>query len=670
MIQPNSPTQQDSNKHIHTTPERIKLTDLMSKSEIVERIMAFCADGVATASVFVFDDASTGLSMLENEPIKQICGENHPCFDGAQHAKVFELIDAVRSKGENQIDHSVEGALTLASPIWLKCDGHNYLKGCFAGSLPSPNKRQSESAVLIAKFIADTISDHITYAFGGRVARYEYQALEHELKLDSELAAMMENIGAKLMVVDRDLNIVWHNSVITKRCKGVSPRGKLCWEAMGATQRCNPCPAAMAFKTGKPQFNVYGRKLDGTITNRTSAMPILDSEGKITHVLVLINDVSDAAEATQAAAELAGYKHLVNSSDDFMLMCDKTGLVLVVNRQMIETLGYLESDLINKHGSIPVVAEDLQKFHDAANSAMQLGIAMDSIRIQAKNGEIITTQMMLAYDKERSVLEIIFHDISERLRMEKELRERSDEIQAQNIKVLAMAEERDRFFRNVSHELRTPLTSIIGFAEMLSEDIDEPLSEKQKHQLKHVVGNSHKLLSMVNDILDISKIDAGRMEVHIGSLKLHEFIPHIAANFMPLATEKNLTLNLHLDGKLPTVHTDENKLGQILVNLISNAIKFTDNGTIDITATAHDKIFEIAVKDTGIGIPATDLKEIFKEFHRAHTQASSERGSGLGLTIAQVMAGLLGGKILVESEVGKGSTFTVTLPIALSGSPD
>ncbi|MCX6343628.1 MAG: ATP-binding protein [Armatimonadetes bacterium] len=670
MIKLNSPAQRDSNKHIHTTPERVKLTDLMSKNDIAERIMAFCADGVATASVFVFDDASTGLSMLENEPIEQIHGENPPCLDGAQHAKLLELIDAVRSKGENQLDHSAEGMLTLTSPIWLKYDGHNYLKGCFAGSLTCPSKRQLESSVLIAKFVADTISDRITYAFGSRVARYEYQALEHELKLDSELAAMMENIGAKLMVVDRDLNIVWHNSVITKRCNGVSPRGKLCYEAMGAVARCNPCPAVMTFKTGKPQLNVYGKNSDGMIANRTSAMPILDSEGKIHHVLVLINDVNDAAEASQAAAELASYKHLINSSDDFMLMCDNSGQVLAVNKKMIETLGYAESDLIGKHGNSAVVTEDLHKFHDVAQSAMQLGIAMDSVRVQGKNGEIIPTQMMLAYDKERSVYEIIFRNISERLQMEKELRERSEELQAQNFKVLAMAEERDRFFRNVSHELRTPLTSIIGFAELLFEDIDEPLSKRQKQQLQRVVGNSHKLLSMVNDIMDISKIDAGRMEIHIGSLKLHEFIPHIAANLTPLAKEKNLALNLHLDDKLPTVHTDENKLGQILVNLISNAIKFTNQGTIDITATAQATNFEISVKDTGIGIPETDLKEIFKEFHRAHTQASSVRGSGLGLTIAQGMAGLLGGKILVESEVGKGSTFTISLPIALSASPN
>ncbi|MCE5314228.1 MAG: HAMP domain-containing sensor histidine kinase [Armatimonadota bacterium] len=227
----------------------------------------------------------------------------------------------------------------------------------------------------------------------------------------------------------------------------------------------------------------------------------------------------------------------------------------------------------------------------------------------------------------------------------------------------ASIEERNMFFRSVSHELRTPLTSIIGFAELLLEDTEEPLSERQKALLGRVVGNSHKLLGMVNDLLDLSRLDAGSMPIKWSSVDLSGFLEQIVSNMMPLVKEKNLSLSLDVVEGLPELITDERKLGYVVVNLLSNAIKFTNKGGVRISVVDKGELLSILVSDTGIGIPPEDFDLIFKEFSRGRAAESKNTGSGLGLAIARRLAARLGGEITLESVLGKGSTFSLTLPI-------
>ncbi len=253
--------------------------------------------------------------------------------------------------------------------------------------------------------------------------------------------------------------------------------------------------------------------------------------------------------------------------------------------------------------------------------------------------------------------------------MEAQLRARSEELQARNRKVLDMMAGRDRFFRSVSHELRTPLTSIIGFAKLLLEDTNEPLSDNQRQLLKRVVDNSHKLLAMVSDLLDLSKIEAGRAEVNLDSVDLDEFISQVIGNLTPLAAGKGLSLRIDANGSLPRVCTDEQKLSHILVNLISNAIKFTEQGTVTVSGKAGRESFSISVKDTGIGIAEDEIDSIFSEFYQAQGKKTGERGSGLGLAISRKLAGLLGGRITVKSKPGSGSTFTIILPLIPKSAP-
>lgn len=246
--------------------------------------------------------------------------------------------------------------------------------------------------------------------------------------------------------------------------------------------------------------------------------------------------------------------------------------------------------------------------------------------------------------------------------LEKTVAERTEDLESRNKTILAMVEERNRFYRHVSHEVRTPLTSIIGFSEVLLEDEEEPLTLGQKAVTQKVVDSGHRLLDMINNLLDISRAEAGKMEVNYSKIKLDMLIEQVADNIAPLISEKALNLNVNLTDNIPVIVTDEQKLTQILTNLLSNAIKYTHEGTISIGVTSTADSVSIKVEDTGVGIPQNELENIFKEFHRVQV-GPPQRGSGLGLAIVQKFTDMLGGSISVQSSLGAGSTFTLTLPV-------
>jgi signal transduction histidine kinase len=232
-----------------------------------------------------------------------------------------------------------------------------------------------------------------------------------------------------------------------------------------------------------------------------------------------------------------------------------------------------------------------------------------------------------------------------------------------------MVEERNRFYRHVSHEVRTPLTSIIGFTELITDDESEPLTPGQKVIMQKVTSSAHRLLNMINNLLDISRVEAGRMEVRYNDVRLDELIEQVVDHMMPLVSEKGLEIATSFAGDTPLIVTDEQKLVQILTNLISNAVKYTPEGTIKINAAVANEQAIISVVDTGVGIPEDELDNIFNEFHRVQV-GPIQRGSGLGLTIVKKLTDLLEGSVIVQSRLHEGSTFTLTLPNASHNTTD
>ncbi|MCH7914097.1 MAG: GAF domain-containing protein [Deltaproteobacteria bacterium] len=252
----------------------------------------------------------------------------------------------------------------------------------------------------------------------------------------------------------------------------------------------------------------------------------------------------------------------------------------------------------------------------------------------------------------------------ENVRLFKELQERNQEIEDKSRQLEAASRNKSEFLANMSHELRTPLNAVIGFSEVLGEKMFGELNEKQNEYVDDIHSSGQHLLSLINEILDLSKIEAGRMELELAKFDLPLAVENAITLVRERATRHGVSLHREIDKRLGDFVGDERKVKQILLNLLSNAVKFTsEGGRIGIKAMPVDGSVEISVSDTGIGIAPEDQATIFEEFRQVGTaDAQKHEGTGLGLTLAKKFVELHGGRIWVESEVGKGTTFTFTLP--------
>lgn len=270
--------------------------------------------------------------------------------------------------------------------------------------------------------------------------------------------------------------------------------------------------------------------------------------------------------------------------------------------------------------------------------------------------------------------------------------ERSRELERLSSELLRANRMKNDFLANVSHELRTPLNAIVGFVDLLREGVYGDLSPRQVKPVERIEASANHLRHLVDQILDLAKMAAGRLDVHSEDLDVRPFILDVASEVESLINEKSLSLSLAMGSSLPRIRSDPTHLRQILVNLIGNAIKYTDSGSIVVrtralsrTVAAQEGLpvivsearpdveswLAIQVIDSGRGIPVADQQRVFEEFEQvdAGPRADSpHRGTGLGLAISRRLARLLGGDLLLQSEVGKGSTFTLWLPVNNVGS--
>jgi signal transduction histidine kinase/HAMP domain-containing protein len=223
---------------------------------------------------------------------------------------------------------------------------------------------------------------------------------------------------------------------------------------------------------------------------------------------------------------------------------------------------------------------------------------------------------------------------------------------------------KSEFLANMSHELRTPLNAIIGFSEVLSERMFGELNDKQDEYLKDIHASGQHLLSLINDILDLSKIEAGRMELELTDFDLPMAIDDALTLVRERASRRGVTLKSTIGERVGTIRGDERKMKQVLLNLLSNAIKFTpDGGRVEVAAVRDVGAVEVSVRDTGVGIAPGDFDAVFEEFRQVGASAAKQEGTGLGLALCRKFVELHGGKIWVQSQVGTGSTFTFTLPL-------
>lgn len=393
-----------------------------------------------------------------------------------------------------------------------------------------------------------------------------------------------------------------------------------------------------------------------------SCSPLKDDEGDVKGIVFVARDIS---EQKRAADELKRQKEefemIFNLVPAQIWYKDTQNNFIRVNRQVCSDLG-MTNEIIEGHSAeelFPSFAQqyfkdDLEVFNARKP---KLGIIE---QINNAKGELlwVHTDKVPVFDKDGQVdgLVAIIQDITQLKLVEKEL------IEAKN-----KAEESDRlksaFLANMSHEIRTPLNSILGFSELLS---DSTLGEEEKNEfIRHIINNGHNLLSIINNIMDISKLESGELGIYKTLVNAQKFISECKEHCSIFTERKKLSLDLiPSDNEEDTIIiADVDRLRQIFINLVDNAFKFTENGRIEIGCRPKDNMAEFYVKDTGIGIPSEYHDVIFDHFRQVETEMSRKYGgNGLGLAISKRLVELMDGKIWLESEPGKGSIFYFTLP--------
>ncbi|MFL5343917.1 MAG: ATP-binding protein [Hyalangium sp.] len=246
-----------------------------------------------------------------------------------------------------------------------------------------------------------------------------------------------------------------------------------------------------------------------------------------------------------------------------------------------------------------------------------------------------------------------------------ELAEQNEKLRRQALQLEQASAAKSQFLANMSHEFRTPLNAILGYTSMLLQGVSGEMTPQQKRNLQRIDSNGRHLLQVINEILDITRIEAGRMPLNLSDFVLSELIAEVVAELDPIVARSRLAVSTSLAPELPELHGDRQKVKQIVLNLLSNALKFTHEGSVQIAAAYEmaTSTLTISVKDTGIGIAPEHLEKIFEDFQQVDSSPTrAYGGTGLGLSICRRLAAMMGGRVTVQSEPGQGSTFTLHLP--------
>ncbi|HEV8662161.1 MAG TPA: ATP-binding protein [Candidatus Methylomirabilis sp.] len=392
------------------------------------------------------------------------------------------------------------------------------------------------------------------------------------------------------------------------------------------------------------------------------------------------------AALEQRTRELAesGERHrlLAENAQDAIVTADEEGRILLFNRKAEEVFGYGRQEVWGKNVTLLMPAEvigrhreGLARYRATGRSRLVGGPPVELLGVR-KDGREFPLELTLSAARRGPHLELtaIIRDITERKRVEAELeartvrlREQTRELEEANRLLAETSRHKSGFLANVSHELRTPLNAVVGFGELLTDEAAGPLTAKQREYLRHILDGADQLLHLINDILDLSKVEAGRMALHLSEFVLSEALEAAVAAVGAQAAQKGLHVDVHTDPILPTIVADGLRFRQILANLLSNAVKFTPpGGRVSVAASLRppDTVL-VTVQDTGMGIAPEDAIRIFRPFEQVDaTLAREQGGTGLGLPISKRLVELHGGRIWVESAgPGQGSTFSFTLPL-------
>jgi PAS domain S-box-containing protein len=367
---------------------------------------------------------------------------------------------------------------------------------------------------------------------------------------------------------------------------------------------------------------------------------------------------------------------LIESAPDAIFEFDGLGRIILVNRMAEELFGYSREEFVGQSVEM-LVPEHLRSAHIAHRSryAQQPITRPMGARLQLearrKDGSRFPVEISLSPLESESGLRVtaIIRDVTDRRNLEQQLKD-AQENYIRELELRSQESERanklkSEFLSNMSHELRSPLHTIIGFSELLEEQSGGPLTDHQKRYLSHIQHDSHHLLNLINDLLDLNKIEAGHIKLNREPIPVDSMLEEAVAAIRPRAEAKSIEIRIETSIDA-IVFADQLRIRQILHNLLSNAVKFTpQGGSIELIATLRDAFAEISINDSGIGIPPEQQESVFDKFFQvqAATRGGQESGTGLGLAITKHLVEHHGGTISLKSEPGNGSQFTFTIPL-------
>ena len=388
----------------------------------------------------------------------------------------------------------------------------------------------------------------------------------------------------------------------------------------------------------------------------------------------LEKSITGNRSAELAVEEARRYaESIINTVREPLIALDQDLRVVSVSRSFYEvfkvkpeeTVGQLIYDLGNKQWDIPKLRELLETILPQKTTFDNYEVEHDFATIGRRIMLLNARQIQRVWGKERIIL-LAIEDITERREIENGLEKAHEELKELATELKRTARVKSEFLANMSHELRTPLNSINGFSEVLYDETFGPLNEKQKKYVNNVLTSGKHLLLLINQILDMAKVEAGKMKLALSSLPMKSLLNEISLLVADMVSKKKIEMLLEIAEDLPDIEADELKVKEIIYNLLSNAVKFTpEGGKIGMRAKKADSEIEIVVWDTGVGIAPENMEKIFEGFFRVDTPYSRvTEGTGLGLPLSKKLVELHGGKLSVESEgLNKGTSVRFTLPI-------